>query len=54
MLGIQCLQSCLFFVSQTEMFVNLGVFSPGGTPYIRMVGMVVVFFRGCNWRFSIF
>ena len=26
----------------------------GGTPYIRMIGMIVVFFRGCNRRFSIF
>ena len=25
-----------------------------GTPYIRMIGMIVVFFRGCNRRFSIF
>ena len=30
--------------------------SPGGgvyrvTPYIRMIGMIVVFFRGCNRRF---
>ena len=27
---------------------------PWGTPYIRMIGMIVVFFRGCNRRFSIF
>ena len=28
---------------------------PGGsTSYIRMIGMIVVFFRGCNRRFSIF
>ena len=26
----------------------------GGTPYIQMIGMIVVFFRGCNRRFSIF
>ena len=26
----------------------------GGTPYIRMIRMIVVFFRGCNRRFSIF
>ena len=26
----------------------------GGTPYIRMIGMIVIFFRGCNQRFSIF
>ena len=26
----------------------------GGTPYIQMIGMVVVFFRGCNPRFGIF
>ena len=26
----------------------------GGTPYIRMIGMIVVFFRGCNGRFGIF
>ena len=26
----------------------------GGTPYIRMIGMIVVFFRGCNRRFGIF
>ena len=26
----------------------------GGTPYIRMRGTIVVFFRGCNRRFSIF
>ena len=25
-----------------------------GTPYIWMIGMIVVFFRGCNRRFSIF
>ena len=36
--------------------VQKRVFSSGvgGTPYIRMIGMVVVFFRGCNGRFSIF
>ena len=28
--------------------------SRGGTPYIQMIGMIVVFFRGCNRRFSIF
>ena len=22
--------------------------SLGGTPYIRMIGMIVVFYRGCN------
>ena len=22
--------------------------SQGGTPYIQMIGMIVVFFRGCN------
>ena len=26
----------------------------GGTPYIRMIGMIVVFFRDCNRRFGIF
>ena len=26
----------------------------GGTPYIPMIGMIVVFFRGCNRRFSNF
>ena len=26
----------------------------GGTPYIRMIWIVVVIFRGCNRRFSIF
>ena len=26
----------------------------GGTSYIRMIGMIVVLFRGCNRRFSIF
>ena len=26
----------------------------GGTPYVRMIGMIVVFFRGCDRRFSIF
>ena len=26
----------------------------GGTPYIKMIGMIVVFFRGCNRRFGIF
>ena len=26
----------------------------GGTPYIQMIGMIVVFFRGCNRRFGIF
>ena len=26
----------------------------GGTPYIRMIGMIVVLFKGCNRRFSIF
>ena len=26
----------------------------GGTPYIRLIGMIVVSFRGCNRRFSIF
>ena len=26
----------------------------GGTPYIQMIGMSIVFFRGCNWRFGIF
>ena len=25
----------------------------GGTPYIRMIGMIVVFFRGCNQQISI-
>ena len=30
-------------------------FLPGGsTPYIRMIGMIVVFFRGFNRRFSKF
>ena len=29
--------------------------SPGGdTPYVQMIGMIVVFFRGYNWRFGIF
>ena len=28
--------------------------SRGDTPYIRMIGMIVVFFRGCNRRFGIF
>ena len=28
--------------------------SGGGTPYIQMIGMIAVFFRGCNRRFSIF
>ena len=27
---------------------------PGGRPYIRMIGMTVVFFRGWNRRFGIF
>ena len=26
----------------------------GGTRYIQMIGMIVVLFRGCNRRFSIF
>ena len=26
----------------------------GCTPNIQMIGMIVVFFRGCNRRFSIF
>ena len=26
----------------------------GGTPYIWMIGMIVVSFRGCNRRFGIF
>ena len=26
----------------------------GGTPYIQMIGMIVVILRGCNRRFSIF
>ena len=26
----------------------------GGSPYIQMIGMIVVFFRGCKRRFSIF
>ena len=26
----------------------------GGTPYIQMIGMIVIFFRGCNQRFGIF
>ena len=26
---------------------------PGGTPYIWMIGMIVVFFKGCNRRFGI-
>ena len=27
----------------------------GGTPYIQMIGMIVIFFRGCTrWQFSIF
>ena len=26
--------------------------TPGGTPYIRMMGIIVVFFRGCNRWFS--
>ena len=26
----------------------------GGTPYIQMIGMIVVFFRGCNQRFGVF
>ena len=26
----------------------------GGTPYIRMIGMTIVFFRGWNRRFGIF
>ena len=26
----------------------------GGTPYIQMIGMIVIFFRGCNQHFSIF
>ena len=26
----------------------------GGTPYIGVIGIIVVFFRGCGLRFSIF
>ena len=26
----------------------------GGTPYIQMIGMIVVFLGGCNRRFGIF
>ena len=33
----------------------LSLYRGGGTPYIQMIGMVVVFhFRGCNRRFGIF
>ena len=24
------------------------VFNPGAAPYIRMIGMIIVFFSGCN------
>ena len=27
---------------------------PGDTPFIQMIGMIVIFFRGCNRRFGIF
>ena len=43
-------------------FVNMYMFElypqlyprKGGTPYIRMIGMIIIFFRGCNQQFSIF
>ena len=34
--------------------VKRKLLSRGGTPYIRMMGVIVVFFRGCNRRFGIF
>ena len=41
--------------SSYKLFCNFSkILPPGGTPYIRMIGMIVVFFRGCNRRFSIF
>ena len=32
-------------------YMNL---NPGGTPYIRMIRMIIVLFGGCNRRFCIF
>ena len=41
--------------NQSEIQVHADLIRPGGggTPCIRMIGMIVVFFRGCNRRFSI-
>ena len=42
--------------SRQSRLLDPGVGGGGGrgTPYIRMIGMIVVFSRGCNRRFSIF
>ena len=44
----------IMFCDQDIAFSYIGFFPRGGTPYIPMIGMIVVFFRGCNRRFSIF
>ena len=47
--------------TSVKVCVNVGVncargnlCSPGGTPYSWMMGMIAVFYRSCNRRFSIF
>ena len=52
-------QECsrMIFYSETfgfELEVMVGAARGGGTPFIRMIGMIVVFFKGCNRRFGIF
>ena len=43
-----------FCTLQLRTFVRLALTpTRGGSSYIRMIGMVVVLFRGCNRRFSI-
>ena len=47
-----CLSPCTA-ISKKDVIVNCRYWNGGGSvPYIRMIGMIVVFFRGCNRRFS--
>ena len=51
--SVQTVMFC--FQKHTSMQANKQFYpGGGGTPYIRMIGMIVVFFRGCNRRFGIF
>ena len=35
-------------------WIHVGQKARGGTPCIQMIGMIIVFFRGCNRRFGNF